>query len=88
MLADTKEQALKRFNYLQGHLDGVRRMVEEEKYCVDIIKQLFAVRRAVEKLEVLLLGGHLNSCAVDGIREGRQQEVFQELVDLYAIANK
>ena len=88
MLSQTKEEALKRFNYVQGHLDGVRRMVEEEKYCVDVIKQLFAVRRALEKLEVIFLDGHLNSCVVDGIREGRQKEVLQELVQLYAVANK
>jgi DNA-binding FrmR family transcriptional regulator len=88
MLPEAKAEALKRLNYIQGHLEGVRRMVEEEKYCVDVMKQLFAVRRATEKLEALLLDGHLHTCVATGIRENRDQEVLQELLDLYTLANR
>ena len=84
----TNEAALKRLNYIQGHLEGVRRMVQEEKYCVDILKQLFAVRRAVEKLEASLLDGHLKSCVVAGIRDGREEDVVHELLELYTLANR
>ncbi len=48
MRAETKKDALKRMSYIEGHFQGIRRMVEEEKYCVDILKQTFAVRRAIE----------------------------------------
>ena len=58
MLTDTKQETLKRLNYIEGHISGIRRMVEEEKYCVDVLKQTYAVRRAIEKLESLLLDGH------------------------------
>ena len=50
MLSDTKSDALKRLKYLSGHLEGVRRMVEADAYCVDVLKQTFAVRRAIEKM--------------------------------------
>ena len=88
MLPDTKEEALKRLKFIEGHLRGVCKMVEEEKYCVDILKQTFAIRRAIEKVESLLLDGHLHTCVVHGVKDGREQEVLAELVELYSLANK
>jgi DNA-binding FrmR family transcriptional regulator len=88
MTPEVKEDAQKRINYIQGHLEGVRKMVEEEKYCVDIMKQLFAVRRAVEKLEVVLLDGHLHTCVADGMKNGHGDEVIKELLDLYTLSNR
>jgi len=83
-----KIEALKRLNYIQGHLQGIRKMVQEEQYCVDILKQLYAVRKAVEKLEGVLLDGHLHSCVIEGIKEGHAEEVIQELEELYSLSNK
>lgn len=81
-----KQTVLKRLNYIEGHLGGIRRMVEEDKYCVDILRQTFAVRKAIEKLEAMILEDHLHSCVPDGIREGRENEVIEELVQLYTLA--
>ena len=88
MLSESKEQALKRLSYIEGHLAGVRKMVEEDQYCVDILKQTYAVRRAIEKMESVLLGGHLQFCAVQGIKDGREDEIVAELKDLYIQAHK
>ncbi len=88
MLPQVKGEALKRFSYIEGHLAGVKRMVEEDKYCVDVLKQTYAIRRAIEKVEALLLEGHLDTCVVEGIRGGRDKEVLGELVELYSLANK
>ena len=87
-LPDAKLDALKRLSYIEGHLGGIRRMVEEDKYCVDILKQTFAVRRAIQKLESRLLGGHLNSCVIDGVKEGREEEVLSELVELFSLSDR
>jgi DNA-binding FrmR family transcriptional regulator len=84
----SKPDVLKRLSYIEGHLNGIRRMVEEDKYCVDVLKQTFAVRRAIEKLEALILDGHLHGCVVEGIREGREEEVVGELLELYQLANR
>ena len=54
MLDSVKEDALKRLNYVDGHLAGVRRMIEEEQYCVDVLKRTYAVRRAIQKIEALI----------------------------------
>ena len=84
----TKEEALRRLAYIEGHLRGIRKMVEEDQYCVDIIKQTYAVQRALDKFESLLLNGHLNSCVVEGIKEGRDKEVLGELAELFDLAQR
>ena len=88
MALDAKSDALKRLSYIEGHLTGIRKMLDEDKYCVDILKQTYAVRRAIEKMEAVLLEGHLNTCVVEGIRGGREEQVVGELKDLYILANK
>jgi DNA-binding FrmR family transcriptional regulator len=85
MQAD-KASVLKRLNYIEGHLGGIRKMVEEDKYCVDILRQTYAVRKAIEKLEAMILEDHLHGCVPEGIREGRENEVVEELVQLYNLA--
>ena len=85
MRAD-KQAVLKRLNYIEGHLGGIRKMVEEDKYCVDILRQTYAVRKAIEKFESLLLEQHLHHCVPEGIKEGREEAVIEELVQLYSLA--
>ncbi|HEX9068381.1 MAG TPA: metal-sensitive transcriptional regulator [Ktedonobacterales bacterium] len=81
-----KSDVLKRLNYIEGHLKGIRKMVEGDEYCVDILRQTFAVRKAIEKLEAMILEDHLHGCVPEGIREGREAEVIDELVQLYNLA--
>ena len=88
MLPEVKKETLNRLSYIEGHLTGVKRMVEEDKYCVDILKQTYAVRRAIEKVEGMLLSGHLDTCVVEGIRDGRDREVLGELMELYSLASR
>jgi len=84
----TKPEVLRRLSYIDGHLQGVRRMLEDDKYCVDVLKQTYAIRRAIEKLEALILENHLHGCVVAGIREGREDAVVGELVELYELAGR
>ena len=88
VLSEAEREALKRLSYVEGHLSGIRRMVERNTYCVDVLKQTFAVRRAIQKLESVLLQGFLHSCVIDGVRDGREEEVLGELLELYALADK
>ena len=85
---DAKPEILRRLAYIEGHLQGVRRMIENDQYCVDVLKQTYAVRRAVEKMEARILENHLQGCVVEGIKEGREEAVIGELLDLYEIAGK
>lgn len=88
MLLEVKEEALKRLNYVEGHLAGIRRMVQEQKYCVDVLKQTYAVRRAIQKIEALILEGHLHTHVIEGLRDGRDGEVLDELMELYNLPER
>jgi DNA-binding FrmR family transcriptional regulator len=86
MQEDRRQAVLKRLSYIEGHIGGIRKMVEEDKYCVDILRQTYAVRKALEKLEAVVLEGHLRSCVPGGIKGDREEAVIQELLQLYTIA--
>jgi CsoR family transcriptional regulator, copper-sensing transcriptional repressor len=84
---DTKGKALGRLRRVEGQVQGIQRMVEEDKYCVDILLQLAAVQGAVEQVQKLLLGRHINSCVSEAIRSGNQRErqkKVDELLDVFA----
>lgn len=86
MQEDRRKDALKRLSYIEGHIAGIRKMVEGDKYCVDILRQTYAVRKALEKLEGVILEGHLQTCVPEGIKGNREEAVIQELMQLYDIA--
>jgi len=81
-----KQEVLKRLKYIEGHLNGIRKMIEEDQYCVDILRQTYAVRKAIEKLETVILEGHLHTCVPEGIKEGNTDVIVDELVQLYNLA--
>ncbi|MFL5735190.1 MAG: metal-sensitive transcriptional regulator [Chloroflexia bacterium] len=84
----SKQEALRRLAYIEGHLKGIRKMVEEDQYCVDVLKQTYAVQRAIDKFESLLLQGHLRSCVVEGIHDGREEQVLGELEELFDLSQR
>src|SRR5450432_1987174 len=86
MQDERRKDVLKRLSYIEGHVAGIRKMVEEDKYCVDVLRQTYAVRKALEKLESIVLEGHLHTCVPEGIKGDREEEVIQELIHLYDIA--
>ena len=85
MHSELQSQALKRLAYIEGHLQGVKKMLEEDRYCVDILKQTHAIRKAIEKFEALLLDGHLRTCVVEGIQKGKAEQIVDELRSLYTV---
>ena len=88
MRADVQADALKRLNYIDGHLAGIRKMIQDDRYCVDILKQAYAVRRALEAVEAIMLQGHLETHVVEGIKDGRERQITDELMELYGLANQ
>ena len=87
MQAD-KKHILNRLATIEGHLRGIRKMVEDDVYCVDILKQSYAVERAVKAFESALLEGHLASCVPTGFKEGRDDEMIRELGELFELSRK
>jgi len=83
----TKVKALGRLRRIEGQVQGIQRMVEEEKDCVDILLQLTAVEGAVEQVQRLLLGRHIESCVADAIRSGSardRQKKVDELIEVFS----
>lgn len=83
-----KSEVLRRLAYIEGHVKGIRRMVEADQYCVDILKQTYAVQRALNKLQTLILSGHLNGCVREGFQGGREQQMIDELTDLFELSRR
>ena len=83
-----KADVLKRLAYIEGHLKGIRKMVDEDQYCVDILKQTYAVKRAIDKLEGILLSGHLNGCVREGFQDGRDEQIIAELGELFELSRR
>ena len=87
----TKKQILNRMNYLSGHLEGVKKMLREDKYCIDIIKQNEAVIAAIKKLNQMILENHLNTCVTEAIKgksEKERKNKIKELLEIFKNSNK
>jgi len=83
-----RNQVVRRLNYIGGHVAGIRKMTAADRYCVDILKQSYAVRKALEKVEAIILESHLKTCVVEGMTTGNGQQIIDELLDLYGQANR
>ena len=84
------KRILNRMNYLLGHLKANLKMVEEERYCIDIIRQNQAVMAALKKVNELILKNHLETCvtqAVRGKKEKEKKRVYQEIVEVFKEKN-
>ena len=88
---ETKAEALKRMKSILGHVKGIERMLEEDAYCIEVIKQIQAVQAALNKVSTLVLDGHLHSClttAVRGEDPSERERVLGEIADVFEMATK
>ncbi len=86
MKEKTKKDSLKRLSYLIGHLQGVKKMVEEDRYCVDIIQQNLGVIAAIRKVNEQILSEHFENCVSDAIKTGDKREkekVLKEIMEIF-----
>ena len=76
----SKDQLLKRLRRIEGQVRGVERMVEEDRYCTDVITQISAVQAALDKVALGLLDGHARHCVIEGHGEGGPEQLTDELM--------
>lgn len=84
-MGDAKKRKINRLNRIAGQVQGLARMVEEDRYCIDILTQLQAVRSALAKAESEILKDHAACCVAEAIASGdatEQRAKFNELVEL------
>lgn len=85
------DNTLRRLKTIEGHLKGVIRMVEEDAYCIDVIRQIQAVEAALNKVSSQILESHLNSCvitAIQGDDASERERVLKEITEVFEMANK
>lgn len=81
MQQEYKRSILNRLKTVRGHLDGVIGMVEDDSYCVDLMKQISALQASLERANRLVLRNHLETCFTGAVAEGRGLEAIDELAD-------
>ena len=79
---DEKKQLTKRLNIIEGQIRGIKQMIEDNRYCDDILTQMLAVNKALESLENVILEKHLERCIAKQIKEGHT-EVTEEIMNLF-----
>jgi CsoR family transcriptional regulator, copper-sensing transcriptional repressor len=86
-----KEMIIHRLHNVEGHLRGVEKMVAEDAYCIDVLRQIQAVQAALNKISVNILDGHLKSCVTTAIRGEdplERERVLKEITDVFEAATK
>jgi CsoR family transcriptional regulator, copper-sensing transcriptional repressor len=85
------ENTLRRLKTIEGHLRGVIRMVEQDEYCIDVIRQIQAVESALNKVSSQILENHLNSCVITAIQGNDKKErerVLKEITEVFEMSTK
>jgi len=88
MKDDTKTACLGRLGRIEGQVRGIARMVEEDRYCIDVVTQLQAVRAALKRVEEAVLKDHVAHCVEGAIRSGNAADQRRKVAELMAVLGK
>ncbi|MBU2635297.1 metal-sensitive transcriptional regulator [Patescibacteria group bacterium] len=86
-----KKRTIDRMSYISGHLEGIKKMLDNDKYCIDIIKQNEAVIAAIKKVNQIILENHLNTCVAEAIKSKNKKEQknkIKELLEIFKNSDK
>ena len=85
---ETKAKTRARLRRIEGQVQGLQRMLDNDAYCVDILLQISAVQGALEQVQKLLLGRHIESCVADALRTGSRSERQQKIEELLEVFSR
>lgn len=88
MKDEHKKTAMNRLKTVRGHIEAVINMVEEERYCPEVMKQVSALQGSLEKVNRILLQNHIETCVMHAVEEGRSEEIVDELLETLRYTNK
>jgi DNA-binding FrmR family transcriptional regulator len=86
-----RDDTLKRLRNVEGHIRGIQKMVENDAYCIDLLRQIKAVQAALNKVSTKILNDHLHSCLITAVRgedAGERERVLKEITEVYEMATK
>jgi len=85
------KDSIQRLKTVEGHIRGIQRMLEEDKYCIDVLRQIQAVQSALNKISAQILDSHLKTCVLDAINGDdldERKRVLNEITEVFETANK
>ena len=88
MQIETKPAVLKRLKRIEGQVRGLARMVEEDRYCIDVVTQISAVRAALRRLEEEVLREHVASCVEHAIASGNKADQRRKIEELMSVVSR
>jgi DNA-binding FrmR family transcriptional regulator len=88
MRKDIKSKVIRRLKIVEGQVRGLQNMVDEEKYCIDIITQASAVKEALSGIGDLMMENHLATHVIDQIKRGKEDRATREILKVYKLAQK
>ncbi len=91
MNPQTQQDAQRRLASAAGHIRGIERMVADDAYCIDVIKQIQAVQAALNKVSTMLLDNHLRTCvttAIQGDDATEREKMLQEITSVFEVTGK
>lgn len=88
MRQKVKNRALRRLRIIEGQVRGLQRMVDDEKYCIDIITQSEAVKEALAGVENVILENHLSTHVREQMKKGQDGKAIKEIIEIYKLAQK
>jgi CsoR family transcriptional regulator, copper-sensing transcriptional repressor len=88
MRTDIKTLCLKRLKRIEGQVRGLSRMVDEDRYCIDIVTQISAVRAALRRAEEQILRDHVGHCVEQAIVSGSQAEQRRKIAELMDVVGR
>ena len=86
--ADIKKRAVRRLKIVEGQVRGLQSMVEQEKYCIDIITQASAIKEALCGIESLILQNHLSTHVIEQMKSGKEKQAIAEVLKVYKLSQK
>ena len=85
MTQEDKQKAFNRLSRIEGQIRGLKKMIEDNTYCIDVITQTSSVRSALKGLEDVLLEQHLSHCVVNQIKSGKEKKAVEEILRVYKL---
>ncbi|MCZ7553250.1 MAG: metal-sensitive transcriptional regulator [Anaerolineales bacterium] len=85
------DNSLRRLKTIEGHVRGIQRMIQEEAYCIDVIRQVQAVQAALNRVSSEILENHLNSCLITAVRGedvAERERMLHEIIDVFETSQK
>tara|TARA_B100001167_G_C16731805_1_gene286367 strand:- start:573 stop:836 length:264 start_codon:yes stop_codon:yes gene_type:complete len=85
MKQEQQKKSINRLNRIEGQIRGLKKMIEDDIYCIDIISQTTSVRSALKGLEDALIENHLSTCVVSQIKNGKEKKAVDEIIKVYKL---